>query len=74
VRAFPAPLYVNTTSAGPRGNLYGDRWRGVAPGWALVTLAADGTIESVSPRQLGLPAAGTPPSRGPARELAWAGR
>ena len=55
VRAFPSPLYVNGTSAGPRGNLFADRWRGVAPGWALVTLGADGTIESVSPRRLALP-------------------
>jgi hypothetical protein len=57
VRAFPAPLYVNTTSAGPLGNVYGTRWRGVPPGWILVTVAADGTIESVSPRQLGAPEA-----------------
>ena len=43
LRAFPSPLYVNTTSAGPRGNEYGDEWRGLAPGWTLVTLGADGT-------------------------------
>lgn len=55
VRAFPAPLYVNTTSAGPRGNVYDPRERGVNPGWILLTLADDGTIESVSPRQLGIP-------------------
>src|SRR5262249_3371393 len=42
VRAFPSPLYINTTSAGPRGNVYGARWRGVNPGWVLVTLSADG--------------------------------
>jgi hypothetical protein len=74
VRAFPSPLYVNTTSAGPRGNLFGDRWRAVAPGWGLVTLAADGTIESVSPRQLALPAAVTPRPPAPTREPARAGR
>ena len=74
VRAFPSPLYVNTTSAGPRGNVFAARWRGVAPGWALVTLAADGTIESVSPRRLALPEAAVPRSRPPARELARAGR
>lgn len=67
VRAFLAPLYVNTTSAGPRGNVYGARWRGVSPGWILVTLAADGTIESVSPRQLGIPEARRPPRPAPAR-------
>jgi hypothetical protein len=73
-RAFPAPLYVNTTSAGPRGNVYAARGRSVPPGWALVTLAADGTIESVSPRQLGAPrpAIALPPA--PRRELARAGR
>ncbi len=55
VTAFPSPLYVNTTSAGPRGNVYAAAgWQGVQPGWALVTLAADGTIESVSPRRLGI--------------------
>jgi hypothetical protein len=67
VRAFPAPLYVNTTSAGPRGNLYGAQWRAVPPGWILLTLAADGTIESVSPRQLGAPEAQRPPRPAAAR-------
>jgi Calcineurin-like phosphoesterase len=74
VRAFPSPLYVNTTSAGPRGNVFGDRWRGVAPGWALVTLAADGTIKSVSPRQLALPDVPATPSGPRARPLEPAGR
>jgi hypothetical protein len=67
-RNFPSPLYVNTTCSGPRGNLYGARWRGVAPGWSLVSLAADGTIESVSPRQLQIPPPRIPPPR--TREVA----
>jgi hypothetical protein len=69
VRAFPSPLYVNTTSAGPRGNVYGARgWQGVQPGWALVTVAPDGTIESISPRRLGIREDAPLPA--PAREVA----
>jgi Calcineurin-like phosphoesterase len=74
VRAFPAPLYVNTTSAGPRGNLYGAQWRAVPPGWILVTLAADGTIENVSPRQLGAPEAQRPPRPAAARGMSRVAR
>jgi hypothetical protein len=66
-KAFPAPLYVNTTSAGPRGNVYGAQWRAVPPGWILATLAADGTIETVSPRQLGAPERRRPPRPAAAR-------
>ena len=67
VRRARPPLYVNTTSTGPRGNVYGDRWLGVAPGWALVTLGPDGAVESVSPRRLALPepAPAPVPARGP---------
>src|SRR5262249_26773334 len=64
VRASPAPLYVNSTSAGPRGNLFEAQWRAVPPGWTLVALAADGTIETVSPRQLGAPEAPRRPRPG----------
>ena len=55
VRAFPSPLYVNTTSAGPLGNVYGPPHRNVPPGFAIATLGADGTIHSVSPRQIAPP-------------------
>ena len=56
VQAFPAPLYVNTTSAGPRGNQYlpADASEGyvhhnnVASGWVRVELGADGTIRNLS--------------------------
>jgi hypothetical protein len=73
-RSLPAPVYLNTTSAGPRGNVYGAEWRGVAPGWSLVTLAPDGTIESVSPRQLQvLPPVLPPPRREVARFLQRSG-
>ena len=67
-RNLPSPLYVNTTCGGPRGNFYGARWRGVDPGWSLVTLAADGTIESVSPQRLQIPPPRVPPPR--TREVA----
>ena len=53
---YLGPLYVNTTSGGPRGNLWENGHHTVSPGWALVTLAADGTIGGVSPRQI-VPAA-----------------
>jgi hypothetical protein len=69
-RNFPGPLYLNTTSAGPRGNVYAPPWRSVAPGWSLVTLAADGRIEAVAPRQLQvLPPVVPPPAREVARFL-----
>lgn len=67
VTYFPGPLYVNTTSAGPRGNEYAAQTRSLQPGWALVTLAGDGTIESVSSRRLGVP---RPVQAPPAREVA----
>jgi len=43
------PLYVNTTSAGPRGNYHprkGESYH-IAPGWAFAELAPDGTIRQV---------------------------
>lgn len=48
------PLYVNTTSAGPRGSAVpqaGDK-KSVAPGYAEIELARDGTIHSVTFRSL----------------------
>lgn len=55
--AYGAPLYANTTSAGPRGNLYNPGHSAVSPGFAIVTVASDGTIENVSQRQIAIPAA-----------------
>lgn len=56
-----APLYVNTTAAGPRGHLYAspDYTTHVPSGYAHVEVAADGSIEAVSFRQ---PAAFAPHS------------
>lgn len=44
------PLYVNTTSAGPRGNTYpiAKRHVYVDPGYTRIKLAGDGTIHDVS--------------------------
>jgi len=41
---FLGPLYVNTTSAGPRGNLWRAQYKNVDPGWTWLQLASDGTI------------------------------
>ncbi len=76
VRAFLAPLYVNTTSAGPRGNRYvrapappdGIRHDNVAPGWIRVQLAADGTVKELIAHQLPEPALTAPSPRPGARE------
>jgi hypothetical protein len=45
----PGPLYVNTTSAGPRGHSFATRGsrRYVDPGYALIDLASTGTIQRV---------------------------
>lgn len=67
-RSVRTPLYVNTTSAGPRGNQYlaGDGSEGyvhhnnVAPGWVSIELTADGTVKSLSSRQLAEPASSRP--------------
>jgi phosphatidylserine/phosphatidylglycerophosphate/cardiolipin synthase-like enzyme len=75
VRAFPAPLYVNTTSAGPRGNQYlpaetseGYVRNNVAPGWTRVELAADGTVRALSAQQLTDPTSARATSQPPAHE------
>lgn len=57
---LPAPLYVNTTSGGPRGYQYFDdgAYSSVAPGYSLVHLNNDGTIVGVQNRYIA-PAATT---------------
>jgi hypothetical protein len=55
---YLGPLYVNTTSAGPRGNEYGVQYKSMEPGWSWVRLASDGTIGSVThvpPRNVLIP-------------------
>jgi len=49
---YLGPLYVNTTSSGPRGNFCEGRCRYVPPGLAIISLASDGTIGNVSARQI----------------------
>lgn len=55
LKGVRGPLYVNTTSAGPRGNsrLEGERHDNVDPGYAQISLSNDGTIQRVEFRQLG---------------------
>ena len=50
VKFAPGPLYINTTSAGPRGHLYATRGQCiyVDPGYACVELSNDGTIQGVT--------------------------
>jgi Calcineurin-like phosphoesterase len=60
---FTGPLYVNTTSAGPRGNHYEAGHRNVSPGFAIVSLASDGTIDNVSVRQIIPPQLPAPKAR-----------
>jgi hypothetical protein len=52
------PLYVNTTSAGPRGHLHLTKGRSYSadPGYAYLELSNDGTIGSVESRWLSQPA------------------
>jgi hypothetical protein len=57
--SYFGPLYVNTTSAGPRGHRYQGGHKYVSPGYAVITLAIDGTIVNVSARQI-VPAAASP--------------
>jgi hypothetical protein len=71
-RMFPAPLYGNTTSGGPRGNRYdpvhnqlGRDHENVPPGWALVHINSGGTLEAIAARSLAEPAL-TPGRAGPA--------
>jgi hypothetical protein len=51
-------LYVNTTSAGPRGHLHLTKGRSYSadPGYAYLELSNDGTIGSVESRWLSQPA------------------
>lgn len=51
-QTYLGPLFVNTTSAGPRGNRCEAGCRYVPPGLAIISLASDGTIGAVSPRQI----------------------
>ena len=57
----PGPLYVNTTSAGPKGYQYVDEhtYRSEPPGYSRIELSNDGTIGRVSSVfiQSGAPAA-----------------
>jgi hypothetical protein len=68
---YLGPLYLNTTSAGPRGNYYEGGCRYVPPGYAIISLASDGTIAGVSQRQM---VRAAPAKVAPSRELpaAWA--
>ncbi len=61
ITSWPPPLYVNTTSAGPRGGeyLYSELSRYCKnappnrhPGYSILTLSSDGTIQGVSMRQM----------------------
>ena len=60
-----APLYVNTTSAGPRGNYYPRKNESAKldPGYAEVQLASDGTIHRVDFRPQPRPKKVKRPSR-----------
>jgi hypothetical protein len=51
--ALRAPLYINTTSAGPRGNYYPTEGKhlSIDPGYARIELMADGVISRVSFRR-----------------------
>lgn len=69
----PGPLYVTTTSAGPRGSFEArpltdtekQRGKTVEPGYARLALASDGTIQSVEFRAVDvrLPAQAPAPAR-----------
>ena len=53
------PVFVNTTSAGPRGHQYGVSYTSMEPGWSWMSLAQDGNIvrlTHVPPRFLPRPA------------------
>jgi hypothetical protein len=52
-KSLRAPLYVNTTSAGPRGNVYPTEGQhlNVDPGFAWIEIMADGVISTVSFRR-----------------------
>ena len=70
--AFPGPLYVNTTSGGPRGHYMGrvpteaERKTGglsLDPGYSRLDLSADGTIQMVEFRSSLAPVAQKPAGR-----------
>jgi 3',5'-cyclic AMP phosphodiesterase CpdA len=69
VRHPTGPLYVNTTSAGPRGNSIprADVEGRANPGYARLDLASDGTIQRVEFKDIALPAFPTTTTRRPAR-------
>ena len=67
---FLGPLYVNTTSTGPRGNLWLSSGHvAVNPGWTLTGIASDGTITGVSRRQLLVAQGATPRTPAPTHEF-----
>jgi hypothetical protein len=65
---YLGPLFVNTTSAGPRGHEYEAGHRYVSPGYNVISLSGDGTINNVSRRQI-VPAQARPTV--PQREAAF---
>jgi 3',5'-cyclic AMP phosphodiesterase CpdA len=67
---YLGPLFVNTTSAGPRGHEYEAGHRYVSPGYNVISLSGDGTINNVSRRQI-VPAQATPRPTVPQREAAF---
>jgi len=65
VRHPTGPLYVNTTSAGPRGNSFPQEgvFARANPGFARLDLANDGTIQRVEFKDIALPTVMTTPTR-----------
>jgi N-acetylmuramoyl-L-alanine amidase/3',5'-cyclic AMP phosphodiesterase CpdA len=49
-KTYLGPLYVNTTSAGPRGNRWSASHTQIDPGWAVMNIAPDGTISDLTQR------------------------
>jgi hypothetical protein len=54
MKPWPGPLYVNTTSAGPRGNLFLKTKEPdtICPGYSVVKLSNAGKIEGVTAKQI----------------------
>jgi hypothetical protein len=79
IRLPTGPLYVNTTSGGPRGNSFpqAGAYARSNPGFARLDLANDGTIQRVEFKDIVLPPAFTttvrPPAPRPARTRVPAG-
>jgi hypothetical protein len=47
-RPLLGPVYVNTTSGGPKGNRYfGSKYQSVPPGYSRIQLSSDGTIGTI---------------------------